>query len=164
MVQHIDGIVVGWLPDSVLISLHPDFEALHPQAGSPVRIPRLDRTMTSLVSLAAIPWIILAISQIELSRLNLPGDTHDQMEHWQRMAVFASLMIVSGLIGATDRTGWRLTAWTVAYGSVIYGLQSLLFSSQASAAPAGWAIAAAGSGVAYLVAAERRARSARLGL
>ena len=231
----IPGVVFLWLPDSVLISVHPDFEvfvvlhrihqaamhailwglvlgvglqlyrperrvapllqaltfmlafvivelavgrqvwgsaipalvlalfaALHPRAGSLVRISRLDRAMTFLVVLAVIPCIAFALNQGELSQLNLPGDEHDQMEHWNRMAVFAILTIVWGLIGATNLPGWRLTAWIVAYGSILYGLQSLVFPHQASAAPAGWAIAAAGWGVAYLVTAERRARSAGL--
>ena len=230
----IPGVVFGWLPDSVLISLHPDFERLfvphrlhqmamhailwglvlgvvlqlyHPErrvapllqaltftlafvvielaVGQPVwgsaipalvlallailhprgrdllRLPRLNWTMASLTALAVIPWLVFALGQIELSRLNLPGDAHDQMEHWNRMAVFATLIIVWGLIGSTDLPGWRLTAWIVAYASIIYGLQSLVFPSQASAAAAGWAIAALAWGVAYLVAAERRVRAAK---
>lgn len=234
----VPGIVFGWLPDSVLVSLHPDFERLfvphrvhqmamhailwglvlgvglqlyhperrvapllqaltfllafaviefaigqfavmgtapflvplaliallHPQARELIRFGRLDWRMAGLTLLAAIPWIVFTVGQAELAQLNLPGDEHAQMEHWTRMAVFATLMIVWGLIGATDRPGWRLTAWTVAYASVVYGLQSLLFSSQASAAPAGWPLAAAGWGMAYLVAAERRARSSYFSL
>lgn len=234
----VPGVVLGWLPDSVLISLHPDFERLfaphrvhqmamhsilwglvlgvvlqlyrperrvapllqaltfllafaviefavgqftvmgtapflvplaliallHPRSRQLVRLGRLDWSMASLTALAAIPWIALAVGQAEIARFNLPSDEHAQMEHWTRMAVFAILIIAWGLIGATDRPGWRITAWTVAYASVVYGLQSLLFSSQASAAPAGWAIAASGWGVAYLVVSERRARSAYLDL
>ena len=228
----VPGVVLGWLPDSVLSSIHPDFERLfvphrihqtamhailwglvlgvglqlyrperrvapllealsfmlafvvielavsqpvwgsavpalfllllallHPRAQDLLRLPRLDWTMAGLIALAAIPWIVFALSQVEFSRLNLPGDAHDQMEHWNRMAVFAILMIVWGLIGATDLPGWRITAWLVTYSSVVYGLQSLLFSSQASAAPAGWAFAAVVWGSAYLIMAERRARS-----
>jgi hypothetical protein len=117
--------------------------------------------MAGLTALAAIPWIVFALSQAEFARLNLPTDEHAQLEHWIRMAVFAIVMIVWALIGATDLPGWRLTAWTVAYGSIVYGLQSLVFPSQASAAAAGWAIAALAWGVAYLVAAERRVRAAK---
>ena len=227
----IPGVVLGWLPDNVLISIHPDFERfvvphrihqmamhavlwglvlgvvlqlyrperrvapllqpltvflafhiielaigeygggfpfldvllvlfifLHPRVRDLFRLPRLDWTMVGLTALAAIPWFVFALSQIELSRLNLPTDVHDHMEHWNRMAVFGILMVVWGLIGSTDLPGWRITAWTVAYGSVVYGLQSLVFPHQASAAPTVWAIAAAVWGVVYLVATERRAR------
>jgi hypothetical protein len=68
-------------------------------------------------------------------------------------------MIVWGLLGSTDLPGWRITAWIVAYGSIVYGLQSLVFPHQASAAPASWAIVTVGWGAVYLVAAERRARA-----
>jgi len=226
------GVVLGWLPDSVLISIHPDLERLfvphrihqiamhsvllglvlgvalqlyrperrvapllqpltvflafhvvelatgrykggfpfldillillillHPRVRELFRLPRLDWTMVGLTALAAIPWIVFALSQAKLAQLNLPTDEHAQMEHWTRMAVFAILMIVWGLIGSTDLSGWRLTAWLVAYGSVVYGLQSLFFPHQASAALAAWAITAAGWGVIYLVATERRART-----
>ena len=230
----IPGVVFGWLPDSVLILIHPDFERLfvphrlhqmamhtilwglvlgvvlqlhrperrvapllqpltmfwafhiielavgrysggfpfldvplvllvllHPRVRELFRLPHLDWTMAGLTALAAIPWIVFALSQAEFARLNLPTDEHAQLEHWIRMAVFAIVMIVWGLIGATDLPGWRLTAWTVAYGSIVYGLQSLVFPSQASAAAVGWAIAALAWGVAYLVAAERRVRAAK---
>ena len=133
---------------------------LHPRTRDLLRFKRLDWAMAGLTALAVIPCIIFGFSQVELSRLDLPTEVHDQMEHWNRMAVFAILMIVWGLIGATDLSGWRLTAWIVAYGSIVYGLQSLVFPHQASAAPVGWAIAAVGWGATYLFAAERRARSA----
>jgi hypothetical protein len=132
---------------------------LHPRARDLFRFGRLARTMLGLTALAAIPWLAFALSQAELQRLNIAADEHAQMEHGQRMAVFASLMIVWGLIGSTNLPGWRLAAWIVAYGAIVYGLQSLVFPVQASAAPAGWAIAAAGWGAAYLVAAEQRRRS-----
>lgn len=158
------GVVLGWMPDSVLTSLHPDFEQLfvphrlhqmamhailwslilgvvlqlhnpehrvaplvqslsvflmfdiielavgeyaggvpwitlalvllvllHPRNRVLLRLPRLDWTMAGLTALAAIPWLIFALSQLELSRLNLPTDAHDQLEHWNRMAAFAIL-------------------------------------------------------------------------
>jgi hypothetical protein len=224
--------VFGWLPDSVLILIHPDFERLfvphrlhqmamhtilwglvlgvvlqlyrperwvapllqpltmffafhavelavgrygggfpfldiplillvllHPRVRELFRWPHLDWSMAGLTILAAIPWVVFALSQAEFARLNLPTDAHAQMEHWTRMAVFAVLMIVWGLLGATHLPGWRITAWTVSYGSIIYGLQSLVFPHQVSAAPTVWAIAAAGWGVVYLVATERRARA-----
>jgi len=228
----IPGVVFGWLPDSVLILIHPDFELLfvphrlhqmamhtilwglvlgvvlqlyrperwvapllqpltmffafhavelavgrygggfpfldiplillvllHPRVRELFRWPHLDWSMAGLTILAAIPWVVFALSQAEFARLNLPTDAHAQMEHWTRMAVFAVLMIVWGLLGATHLPGWRITAWTVSYGSIIYGLQSLVFPHQVSAAPTVWAIAAAGWGVVYLVATERRARA-----
>jgi len=228
----VPGIVLGWLPDNVLSSIHPDFARLfvphrihqmtmhtvlwglvlgvglqlyhperrvapllqpltvflafhvvelaigqpnegfpfpiillvlllllHPRARDLLKPPHLNPTMAGLTGLAASPWVVFAVRQAELAQFNLPTDVHAQMEHWQRMTVFAVLMIVWGLIGSTDLPGWRFTAWTVAYGSIVYGLQSLVFPHQASAAPTLWAIATVGWGIAYLFAAERRARA-----
>jgi hypothetical protein len=90
---------------------------LHPRARNLFRFGRLDWTMLGLTALAAIPWLVFALGQVQLQRLDILADEHAQMEHWQRMAVFANLMIVWGLLGATDLPGWRLTAWIVAYGA-----------------------------------------------
>jgi hypothetical protein len=77
------------------------------------------------------------------------------------MAVLAILIIVWGLIGASDRPGWRLVAWVAGLASAWYGFQSLLFPA-ASAAPLPWAVAAIIWAVVYVIVAERRARSTAL--
>ncbi len=132
---------------------------LHPRARELARIPRLNGLMAAL-SAAAAAWIPFAYRQAQLQRLAAPGDVHAEMEHWSRMAVFALLLIVWALIGASDYRGWRLTAWVAGLGSIWYGLQSLLFPV-ASAAALPWALAAVGWGVAYIFVAERRARAAQ---
>ena len=75
------------------------------------------------------------------------------------MAVFATLIVLWGLIGSTDRTGWRVTAWLAGISAAAYGLASLVFPLVASASGTGWAIAALAWGVAFVALTERRARS-----
>jgi hypothetical protein len=129
---------------------------LHPRARELVGVPRLDRAMTGLTAVAVIPWTVFAAGQAELQRLNVAGDPHAQLHHWNLMTAFAVLVVLWALIGSTDRPGWRLTAWIAGLASAVYGLQSLFFSDLASAAPAAGGIAALAWGVAYLVVAERR--------
>lgn len=133
---------------------------LHPRARGVVRIPRLNGLMAALSAAAAAVWIPFAYNQAQLQMLAAPGDAHAEMQHWSRMAVFALLLILWALIGASDYRGWRLTAWVAGLGSIWYGLQSLLFPV-ASAAALPWALAAVAWGVAYIFVAERRARAAK---
>ena len=146
------GLNIALLALLILLAL------LHPRARELVRIPRLNIFMTGLSVAAAATWIPFAYRQAQLQRFAGPGDPHAAMEHWNRMAVFALLVIVWSLIGAADYRGWRLTAWVAGLSSAWYGLQSLLFPS-ASAASLPWAVAAIGWGIVYIFAAERRARS-----
>ena len=132
---------------------------MHPRTRELVRVRRLDGVMAGLTGLAAVAWIPFAYGQVQLQRLAVPGDSHAEMEHWNLMAVLAILVIVWGLIGASDRPGWRLTAWVAGLASAWYGFQSLLFPV-ASAAPLPWAVVAVVWAVVYVIVAERRARSA----
>lgn len=134
---------------------------LHPRAQGLLRVRRLDGPMAVLTGVAAVAWIRFATTQAQFQRLALPGDTHAEMEHWSRMAAFALFVILWSVIGASDRPGWRLVAWVAGLGSAWYGLQSLLFPTAASAASVTLAVAAIAWGLAYIVMAERRARSGK---
>lgn len=131
---------------------------LHPRAKDLLRFGRLDRGLAGLTALAAVPWVIFAVSQAQLQQGEVTGDVHAEAGHWGFMAAFALLVVVWGMIGASDRPGWRITGFMVALASVLYGLQSLLFPEVASAAPAGLALAATAWGVVYGVVAWRRGR------
>ena len=133
---------------------------LHPARDGFYRFNRPDVAMTGLAIVAAIPGAFFVLDQVDLQRLDVPGDEHAEFGHWSAMAVFATLIVLWGLIGSTDRTGWRITAWLVGISAAAYGVASLAFPLVASAAGTGWAIAAVAWGVAYVVLTERRARSA----
>lgn len=113
--------------------------------------------MAGLTLLAAVVWLPFAVEMAQFQILANPGDAHAAMEHWNRMAFFALFIVIWGLIGASDFSGWRLTAWVAGLASIWYGLQSLLFPVTSAAAPF-WAAAAIAWGVIYIAAGERRAR------
>lgn len=131
---------------------------LHPAAGELIRSGRFDARLTGLTALAAVPWSVFAVGQAGLQQLNITGDTHAEAGHWGLVSGFAILLIVWGLIGASDRSGWRITALVTAVSSVFYGAHSLLFQESASALSVGWATAAIAWGAVYGAAAWRRER------
>lgn len=132
---------------------------LHPARRGLYRFNRPDAAMTGLAILTAIPGAFFILDHIDLQRLDVPGDPHVEFGHWSAMAVFATLIVLWGLIGSTDRTGWRVTAWLAGISAAAYGLASLVFPLVASASGTGLAIAALAWGVAFVALTERRARS-----
>lgn len=131
---------------------------LHPRARDFLRVGRIDKRLAGLTALAAVPWAMFAVSQAQLQQGDVTGDAHAEAGHWGLMAGFALLVLVWGMIGASDRPGWRITGFMAAVASVLYGLQSLLFPEVASAAPVGLALAATAWGVIYGAVAWRRGR------
>lgn len=137
---------------ALLVLLHPAREGFH-------RFGRPDVAMTGLAILAAIPGAFFILDHVDLQRLNVPGDEHAEFAHWSAMAVFVTVIVLWGLIGSTDRTGWRITAWLAGISAAGYGLASLVFPVVASASGTGWAIVAVAWGVGYIAFTERRAQS-----
>lgn len=132
--------------------------ALHPSARAIVRLPHLDLPMLTLTVIAAGPWIAYAMSVGETARLAVPeGD----IEHWNFTASVALLAPLWGLIGATDKPGWKFPAGAAVLASACVGLQSLLFPDALSGLQPLWAWAAVAWCIAYGVAAWLRSRRAR---
>lgn len=131
---------------------------LHPTRRDLLRVGHFEPTLAGLTALASVPWVVFALAQARLQRVDVTGDVHAEAGHWGLMAGFGILVLVWGLIGASDRPGWRITGFMAALSSMLYGLHSLLFSDVASSASAGWAIAAIIWGVIYGLAASRRER------
>lgn len=158
----VDVLTVSFDPDLVIVvAVLVLLVFFHPLRGGLLKAPQLDRAMASLTALAVVPWVVFADGQARLQRLNVAGDMHAESDHWGLMTQLAILIILWGLIGSSDYSGWRLTAWITGLVSAVYGIQSLVFSDVASAAPTLWAIAAVAWGMAYLVMTERRARTAK---
>lgn len=134
---------------------------LHPRARQLVRRPTWNRAMTALAAVAAVPWLFFAVTQAQLQWRNVAGDAHADMEHWAAVALLALLVVACGFIGATNHTGWRLTAWIAAIASLNYGLHSLIYPEPASAASTLWAVAATAWGIAYAATIIHRSRLTR---
>lgn len=132
---------------------------LHPTRRELARVGRFDPTLAGLTALASVPWVVFALGQTRLQRVGVTGDVHAEAGHWGLMAAFGILVLVWGLIGASDRPGWRITGFMAALSSMLFGLHSLLFSEAASSASPGWAIAAIIWGAVYGGAASRRERA-----
>lgn len=156
----ISGGLTDWLiTDLTVLVLLFSLAFLHPRARQLVRMPNWDRSMTALAAIAAVPWLFFAFTQAQLQWRSLAGDTHAELEHWATATLFALLVVAMAFIGATDRSGWRLTAWIAAIASTNYGLHSLVYPTVPSAASTLWAVAAIAWGVAYAVTIIRRSRS-----
>jgi len=150
VVYGLSGPLTDWLLEEIILLVPVLLLArLHPRAGELVRRPRLHRRMAGLVALAAVPWLAFASVQAELQWSSMAGDSHAQMEHWATSALMALTIVLAGLLGSTDHTGWRLPAWTAALGSIDYGLHSLVFPDVASNASTLWAVAAVAWGCVY---------------
>lgn len=132
---------------------------LHPRASDLVRTGRLDPAMAGLSVLAAVPWVVFSVGQVRLQQLAAVGDAHAQAGHWGLMAAFAVLVVIWALIGASTLPGWWITGLLAALVSLAYGVHSLLFPAGASAAAAGWALAAVAWGAVYPVAIWHRRRT-----
>lgn len=155
----LSGSLADWLIEEVTLLVPVLALAwLHPRASDLLRRPRLDRTMAGLVGVAAVPWLMFAVTQAQLQWRNVAGDSHAAMEHWATSALMAVTIVLAGLIGATDHSGWRLPAWIAALASIDYGLHSLVFPDVASNASTQWGVAAVAWGCAYALAIVRRSR------
>lgn len=157
----LSGTLGDWLlQDLTLLAPLVLLGFLHPRARHLLRISAWDRSMAALAAIAAVPWLVFAASQAQQQWRNVAGDTHAEMGHWAIVAVMAVMVVACSFIGATDRSGWRLTAWIAAVASINYGLHSLVFPEPASAASMPWAIAALAWGVVYAASIIRRSRRA----
>jgi len=136
--------------------------------------------LLGLAALATVPLLIFAVGQMsfssEASRIaprvfdSLPEDATDaevdralrrvasgealeaveHYGHWSVMGAFALSIIGGSFIAASKAQGWRITAWTTAAVTVIYGLASLVNPADASALGGLWAVLAILWGVAFV--------------
>ena len=157
----LSGSPRAWLTDMLVIVVPLLLLGiLHPHARQLVRMPTWDGGMIALAALGVLPWGTFAVINAQQQWRAVAGDTHAEMDHWATVALMALLILACSFIGATDRSGWRLTAWIAALASMNYGLHSLVYPEPASAASTSWAIAALVWGLAYAASTIRRSRLA----
>lgn len=155
----LSGSLGDWLLEEVTLLIPLLLLAfLHPRARQLIRMPTWDRGMAGLAAVAAVPWLVFAFTQAQLQWRNVAGDVHAEAEHWAAAALMALVVVACAFIGSTIHSGWRLTAWVAVLASANYGLHSLVFAEQASAASTPWATAAIAWGVIYAASIIRRSR------
>jgi hypothetical protein len=84
--------------------------------------------------------------------------------HWSAMGGFALSIAALAGVAALGVPGWALPAWSSGLAAMGYGIVSLVFPEDASAALPAWAVLAIAWGVAFIVVGEverRRARGSR---
>lgn len=136
--------------------------------------------LLGLAALATVPLLFFAVGQLRVSREagriapqvfdSLPEDATDaevdralkrvasgealeaaeHYGHWSVMGAFGLSIIGGSFIAASRAQGWRITAWTTAAVTVIYGLASLVNPADASALGGLWAALAILWGVAFV--------------
>jgi hypothetical protein len=84
--------------------------------------------------------------------------------HWSAMGAFALAIAALAGLAAFGIPGWGLSAWSSGLAAMVYGIVSLVFPEDASAALPVWAILSIAWGVVFIVIGEverRRARGSR---
>jgi hypothetical protein len=144
--------------------------------------------LLGMAALATVPLLFFTVDQLqvstEASRIaprvfdSLPEDATDaevdralkraasgealeaieHYGHWSAMGAFALSIVTSSFIAASRAPGWRLTAWTTAAVTILFGVASLVFPADASALGGLWSVLAIVWGLA-LVAVSLRASS-----
>ena len=170
-----DPIMLLFLVFPLLIVL---FHPARPRLLRPALTP--SPLLLGLAALAAVPLLIFAVDQLqvgaEAGRIapqvfdSLPEDATDaeidralrraasgealeaieHYYHWSTMGAFAIAIVVSSFIAAARPSGWRLTAWTTATVTILFGVASLVFPADASALGGLWSVLAILWGVALV--------------
>ena len=131
---------------------------LHP--ANPVRKPPklADQLMGGLWAIAAIPAVLLTISQIRLELNGVAADPHWQGLHYNIMGEFGLHVVLAGLLGASALSGWRYSAWTVSFMVALLGMSFIVYPELSGSQGPGWGVAMIAWAVFYLTAGETRHR------
>ncbi|MGH2786387.1 MAG: hypothetical protein ACRDJV_00575 [Actinomycetota bacterium] len=167
---------------AALMALHPGRPMLFHRVADPSRL------LAAMTVVAAVPLLIFAVGEfrigqdaaavagdVEISddesideverKLRAAGDTPEEKEaavhygHWSAMAAFAVGIATLGAPAALRLPGWRVPAWGAGLAAVIYGVVSLAYPEDASAANSIWAALAILWGVGFIGVAEAEGRS-----
>lgn len=163
----------------LIVAFHPARSRLLRPALAPSPL------LLGLAALATVPLLFFAVDQLRVSREagriapqvfdSLPEDATDaevdralkraasgealeaieHYYHWSTMGAFAISIIGGSFIAALRPPGWRLTAVTTAAVTILYGVASLVFPTDASALASLWAVLAILWGVALVVLSSR---------
>jgi hypothetical protein len=148
----------GWVlsPPWLILGASTVVSTMFHPAGDPLRWfrgARPDRAMLVLVSLAAVPLLRYAWTNIGLQRVG-PTD-HALAGHYGYMAAFTFTVIAVGVLASLRPAGWRLAAWVTGFLPVVLGAASFIYYPHAdSSLEPVWAAAAILWGAAFVATAE----------
>jgi peptidoglycan/LPS O-acetylase OafA/YrhL len=129
--------------------------SLHPARREFLRsfsLTRVNRIMLALVTVAAVPLIVLASTNVGLQAT--AGDDHAAMRHYGFMAAFGFGVVGVGLLASLRPDGWWIPAWVAGLLPSFLGLASLVYPAASSSLDVVWSLAAIAWGVVFVAAAE----------
>lgn len=145
-----DPLLLTLLVPLVLIAaLHPARDELFRTKIQP------SRDLMVLAGIATIPLIAFAIDNIAKTATQAPK----HLAHWPFMAAFGIMLVLISWLAALRPPGWRLTAWSAGGALAVYGLVSVVHPHDASSGGYLWGPLAMAWAIAFIVVAEREARS-----
>jgi hypothetical protein len=146
--------------DFIIFGVYTLLIALFPARSEVLRRPSFDRWQIGVLAVGVIPWLVRAGVAVGDARdagdFEVGGTPVHMIEGNVALAIV--VMLLAAVIGSTDKSTWKLPAWTAALSSVLLGVHALVFDDQAASVPAPWAIAAVIWGVAYAAAIVHRNR------
>jgi hypothetical protein len=103
-------------------------------------------------------WCAFAWANATLQHTRPSSDPHVEMHHYTGMAIMAIGLVLMVVLAALRTQGWRIVAWLTGFGSLVYGVASIVFPDTPGSEGAWWGALAVVWGVAIVVLAERRAQ------
>lgn len=125
------GRVGEWLLTDVLVALVlVTMVVLHPRAGALLGRPGFDRPMAALAAPVAVAWVVVAALAL-VEQFGGATSEHVELSQWSSYAMFAWLIAIATLAGATTYDGWRLPAWSASIAATLFGIHALVFPGNA---------------------------------
>jgi hypothetical protein len=85
----------------------------------------VSRILFLLVAVAAVPFVVYAVGQLDIHASSGPHDEHVEFGHWIVMAAYGLLVPMVGAIAAAKVSGWRFPLWAAGATSIALGVGSL---------------------------------------
>lgn len=112
--------------------------------------------MAVLAIVAAIPMVMLIVSEVGHQASGVEADAHWQGLHYSFMGEYGLVLILVLALGASGLPGWRYSVWTGAFLAALMGFGFIFFPDMTSSRGVAWGIAMFTFGVVWLILGERR--------
>ena len=106
-----------------------------------------------LVLGAAVPLVLYALNQAEISRIDRTSE-HAEFYHWVETSFYAIAVLLVGLLAGIRPVHYRLLSWSAGIALAVMGGASVAFPGRASALQSPWGWIALAGGAAFVAASE----------